>query len=328
MQTKEKFILSAEQSALIAELERQQRQLGKSDGEFCRDHLSYSPTVWSRVKSGDYWTMVSDPESVLIQLALDLKNLERDLAYAQRHAAQEFREFDDFAAVLKAIRQCRAKDLADPDRLVVFLADTGGGKSALCAHVAREFNGVVVEAREGWTRSYFTCLRDIADALGVNAAKIFSKTTLEDEILRKLTSRRRVLAIDEAEFFGVGALNLVKLILNKTPTVILLCAIGEAYDRWNRSLWHEAAQVRRRTDTLIRQSVIRPKEVKPFLKECGLNGCLEEAANCVAQAANEFGRFNTVRTLARKLTGQAADLDDVISAVRLHKQKLGFPVGK
>lgn len=301
---------------VVDELITLQQKLDKSDGAFARDHLSYSSSTWNRIKDGVYWEKVKDAAPVIAQLTRDLKQLRRELSAATRYGAREFFVFDDFDAVGKAITACRLKPVANPDRCVVFLADTGGGKSALCGHAVKQFGAVVVEARESWRRSRFCVLRDLCESAGVTTDKVTTPDRLEDLLVEKLNNRKTVVAIDEAEYFGGEALNTLKLILNKTPTVLLLCAIPLAYDKWNQFWKHEAQQLRRRTHVVIRQGSIEPKESREFLKDAGLNGDLSKAAAHVAKAANKFGRFDMVSRIADELRGEDDPrLDECLAAI-------------
>lgn len=317
--------LTKEHQAVVDRLIELQQQLAKSDKIFCRDHLSYTDSTWNKIRNGQYWAAVKRPDDVLVQLTRDLRVLEREVAIASRFQGdRKFHEFDEFAAVLKSIRRCRAKGMHDPDRLVVFLADTGGGKSALCARILGQFNAVVVEAREAWKKSYFNCVKDVAAALNLDIGGINMAATIEDMIAETLLKKRMVLAIDEAEFFGPQALNFIKQLLNRTPTVIVLCAIPSAFDKWNQWYKHEAAQLRRRTHIMIRQDRIQPKEAEVFLENLGLNGHRKEAGVLLAKAANNFGRFDIIQRVVDDLTEAGhIDLEEVQKSIQRVQAQMG-----
>jgi len=316
--------LTGAQRAVIEQLEGAQADLGKSEADFAKDHLTYSESAWNRIRSGKYFDLVKDADGVIDQLAEDLLILRREIAQAAKISAHNFIAFDDTRSIFKAIEQCKYKPLADPDRLVVYLAPTGGGKTALCSQVAKRFKACVVEARDGWRRSFFTCIRDIAIALGIRGInKLFSPSLIEERVIVALGEKKRVIAIDEGEFFGAEALNLIKLLLNKTPTVILLCAIPEAYDRWNKSAWHEASQVRRRTHKVFVRDVITPEEAIEFIAPLKLEGRRQELGILAAQFANRFGSFDALHWLVEKLKGRSAvDSDALSDAIREQKKNL------
>ena len=238
------------------------------------------------------------------------------------HIGQFPGTFAEFAAV----DECRAKNLSDPDRLITFLADTGGGKTRLCGRLHEEEGAIVVQAREAWKTSYFNCLRDFCDAVGIDTRANSNKGSMELEIVAALNKRRHILAVDEAEFFGAQSLNLIKLILNSTPSVVILCAIPEAFARWNRANWHEARQIRRRTHVLIHQELIHPSEAARFLVASPAKAVAREAAPLLAAAANQFGRFDLCKRVATLLKdgSDTADLDDVKKAIARIQTYLGF----
>lgn len=327
---KPEFTPEEDQIEVIETLAQWQQKLGKPDTTFCRDHLAYSPAVWSRIQSGEYWKMVRSPLAVIAQLRKDLRRLEREQVIAARHAGAEWFAFDDNRAIMQAIDECRAKNLSDPDRLITYLADTGGGKTRLCGRLHEEHGAIVVQAREAWKTSYFNCLKDFCDAVGVDTKANSNKGLMELEIINALNKRRTVIAVDEGEFFGAQSLNLIKLILNSTPTVMVICAIPEAYARWNRANWHEARQIRRRTHVLIHQEAIHPSEAAKFLASGPAKAIAKEAAPFLAAAANQFGRFDTCKRVARALADgdDSPTLDDVKKAIARVQTFLGFNPGR
>lgn len=322
----EPFTPTAEQADTLAALIDWQGKLEKNDGIFCRDHLSYSATVWYRIKSGDYWNMVANRDPIFATLDKDLRRLEREQSIAARHAGAEWFPFADFKAVQSAVDEARAKPISDPDRLIVFLADTGGGKTRLCGRLAQDGGAVIIEAREAWKTSYFNCLKDFATALGVDTRNNPTKGEMEEAILRELNKKRAILAVDEGEFFAAQSLNLIKLVLNKTPTVIVICAMPEAYARWNRANWHEARQIRRRTHALVVQEVIHPDEAARFLRKGPASAVAAAAGPHLAAAANQFGRFDLCKRVATSLRAghPTADLEDVKKAITREQTLLGF----
>jgi hypothetical protein len=317
--TATKTPLTPDQAETIAEMVRLQEESGKNDAAFARDHLSYSATYLTRIKSGELWGMIADHDRVISQLKTDIHEIQRQKAFAARRGDRKFYKLDDFEAIYIAISECRLKGLDDPDRCVVYLAPTGGGKTTLCNELSRRSRAIVVEARQAWRGSYWGCCQDIADTIRMSTHGLSGTQALEKGIVGRLSGQRRILAIDEGEFFGPAAINLIKLILNQTPTVVVLCAIPEAYDRWTRRAWHEASQLQRRTHAVVRLESIREKEAKLWLKECELNGCLDDAAKLAMNAANEFGAYDLLSRLAielrREKTTNLVDVRKVIKNV-------------
>jgi len=314
MSTTTEPILTAEQQEVVDHLKALQEKKGKSDGAFARDHLTYSASAWNRIKSGDYFTKVKDPEAVIISLSKSLRLMRMEEERLEKFAAQQFIKLPDFKAVLKAIAECRQKPLSNPDRIVVYLAPTGGGKSALAHHVVSQYGASLTEARESWKKSYFMPLKDIGTGVGLDMTEIYNPTAAEDLLLPALRKRRHILVIDEGEYFGLEALNLLKFIMNTTPTVILINVIGRAYKKWNQFYPHEASQILRRTHAVIEFSGIRPEDALLFLR-CKVTEP-DQCGKLLAAAANTFGAYDFLVRCATELGEEEASLNEVQAAIR------------
>lgn len=294
------YRLTDEDRRVIADLVAHQTQLGLTQSEFAKRYLSYSATVWGRVVSGEYFGMTKEPEKVIRTLTSDLRSLEETLIQEARYSALNFVRHPDAELVIRAIKECRGKLISNPDRVVMYVAPTGGGKSALCGYLRSE-GARLVEARESWLRSYFACVRDIANACGVNPDNYYSPDTLEEQLMRILNSRRTTLVIDEGEFFSSRTLNLVKLVVNKSAAVVVICCMPEAYDRWSTRNWHEASQIKRRTHAMIRCAPCDIRTARMFLTGFDLD---ESAARAAAGFARAFGMFDTLVQIRTELQGE------------------------
>jgi hypothetical protein len=149
---------------------------------------------------------------------------------------------------------------------------------------------------------------------------------LEDAVISQLTRNDIVLAIDEAEYFAAPSINLVKLLLNRTRTVILLCAIPEAFDRWNSRHWHEASQLRRRTHSFIRHERVDPEHVKEFISTTELKPVTEKDCELISKAANQFGGYDFVVRTVNWMIDQAREGGcPVEECIGYAREDLGFP---
>lgn len=315
------FTLSEDDRQIIEQLAQLQAEMGLSNEDFGRRQLSYSGSVWSRIKAAlkedkeGYFELIEKPESVLVKLRTSLRLLRRKRA--QRGGSKDFRRFDDFDAVLKACNEAKQQD--DCDRIVFFLAPTGGGKSKLCQHLASQDDVYICEARKSWRASYYTALCDISAALNIDrvSAKLYSPAALEDAI-RDQSSKlgQGLLVIDEGRFFGPDTLDFLIWATNNTDLAILICAPPEYYGRWVKQYPDEARQVVRRTHAVVRAQEINTNEAQEMLKDCGLNGDLKEAAILARDRANTFGRFDFLKRLAKRLTAmRSPKLEDVEPAM-------------
>lgn len=298
-------------------LSRLQKRTGLSDDKFAKRYLRKSGTTWLRIKSGDYFETVSAKATKkhLTELALAAKNAQRTISISAKRQTSKFIKFEHIESVGTNIEECIAKPLSDPDRLITFLAPTGGGKSALSYYLRDEYDATVVEARESWMRSYFCACCDIVDAMGLDRSRCWTPAQLEDLMVNELNERdTQVLVIDEGEFFGPQAANLLKLLLNKTPTVIVVLAIPKAFHRWMEKNSHQSQQLRRRTHNVIEFDQLAPKEVETILNGNWPAKERQQMAIKIAKAANTFGLMDTCfRVVNQLLESPDQDVSDLIN---------------
>jgi hypothetical protein len=323
MSDKTSWTPGTEDLAVVDALAKHQAAMELSDGVFAREHLSYSEKTWLRIRKGEYWAMVQDGRKVIDDLSQDLGRLERLLAFRGRFAAVSYVRTTETAAVMAAVDACLRKPVRNPDRAVVFLAPTGGGKSALCGELVRQAGARMVEARKSWLRSYFAATRDMAIACEVSIKKCLMPDDMEEALLRRLNSFRQVIAIDEGEYFSPTTLSLLKLMLNKSPVVIVLCATPDAYESWNRKGGDEAWQFRRRTHAVIQCEPITPKLAAQFFRHVHLaptdGACAAEAA----RFANTFGHYDTLTRLGLEFEeGETVTREDMFKRGNAIRTKL------
>ncbi len=317
-----KFSIEPEQQSIINELVKFQVDLKKSDGDFSRDHLTHSASRWNRIKSLEYFKGIKDAESVFAGLVIDLRKLKSELAMIRKLGTKVFYSFPSLNAVIVAVKACKYK--TDANRLVIYKAETGGGKSMLCGHMAATEGAYIIEARACWRHSAYNALLDICTELGVDMEAVARPSQLEDRLLEFLNKHKCILCFDEGEFFGPDVLNLMKLILNRTPTVILITCIPEAYNRWQK-FSHEARQVMRRTHAVIEQEEIKASDVSCFLANLDMASDAKECAIEIMKHANVFGRYDLIaRIVADLATDKDIGLDDVRKAIARAKAMMGM----
>ena len=311
------------QRDVLKQLRELQTQLGLSDAAFVREHLTLSSTVWSRLNSGTYQ---ADATSAFVRLDGNLRQLRMHLAKnAKLTGGAVFHELTPQKAVVDAITTAKLKPATDPDRLIVFLGETGSGKTALARELKVMHDGVLVEGRESWRDSYYAAVCDIAAAAGVSEGELDpGKHAAEAALLRRLRAHRRVLIIDEGEYFGPRTANLLKLLLNQTETVIVLMAIPVLFRRWQEKAWAESVQLSRRSHAVIDAQLVDPKDVLKFIgRRFVVEGDLNKFCAIVAKAANAFGRYDTVvRILDELAPEECVTPEDAEQAVRNMKRML------
>ncbi|MEO7933237.1 MAG: ATP-binding protein [Chthoniobacterales bacterium] len=333
----------------------------RSDSVFCREYnFGYADTTWSRVRR---WV---DAESVLTRditkkgenkevIVLHRKG-ERNPNYGQlfyqgsisevlNECESMYRRIQERKALASKVRQGTVfitfphfQTLLDrvtilhgsetQNRLLVYLADSGGGKTAFLREAAARTGGLFIEARESWRDSYFSACVDLCRATGITE-NLPSSGAAEKALIEILKVRKTVLLIDEGEYFGPKSINLIKLILNQTPTVVIICAIPELWNRIKRIAWMESLQIVRRTDHVETLTKIHPADVQKFMdqRELNLNGSSEASCKLIARHANEFGRYDLITRVADRLgMEEPQHLSDVESTVLQVKAMMGFTV--
>lgn len=287
--------------ALLSEQEKE-----KSASEFVRKFLPFSPERWSKItavldpeRPRSYFDDVQDRESVFSELELALRELRIDRAkpesVGQRH------ELTHFRAVAQAVRECRNGN--GRNRIIKYLAPTGGGKTELCRYLVKEFGAAMVETREAWRRSYFTVLEDICRALKVRLNGEMRPAAIEAKLIESLSDKKRILCLDEAEFFGASALNGLKLLINKTRVTIVLCAIPAAHDRWNRHFPVEADQIATRTHGIYELAAVDVKDAGCFFAKDQFADT-PASLKLLAAEAGSFGHYSFLQRVADVLAGE------------------------
>jgi glycine/D-amino acid oxidase-like deaminating enzyme len=201
-----------------------------------------------------------------------------------------------------------------------FLAPHGSGKTRLARELKVMHDGILVEASEPWRGSYYAALCDIGAAAGLTEAELGKGVaSAQRAVLRRLRANRRVLIIDEGEYFGPAATNLLKLILNQTPTVVVLLTLPILFERWEKTAWAEAPQLIRRCEAVVESQSITPDDVLKFAAgRVAVVGSSPKAAwATVAKAANEFARFSLVVRVVASLErdGGEATPDKIATAL-------------
>jgi type II secretory pathway predicted ATPase ExeA len=308
--------------ALIAHQER----LDLSNRRFAERYLDCSDATWSRIRGGIY---PGDCASWLEKWQGVLQTLQDEAESASKRGDQRIVEHAELRAAVTAIKRCAN---APQNRLVVYLASTGGGKTTLARKLRDIYldQVVTVEASEPWRDNYLAGLRAMLDVLNLEsqlmfATKIDAETLLIDELAR----RPRSVVIDEAHYAGKAALNLVKLILNKTQSRVVLLAIPQLWAQLTNKAAQEAAQLRRRTAAKIQVDAIRRDDCQKFLgaKLAGfatLNGAEKEVVSACLTTANRFGYYDTLQRICDEVAEEASETltADIVRAAIIRVEAL------
>ena len=284
---------------LVKALAAHQERLGISNKRFSNRYLNCSDATWSLFKSGNY---PGSAENWLEKWPGVLEQLNDEAAAMKEIGGdQTIVDFPEHRAAALALRRCARHP---QNRLVVYLAVTGGGKTTLTQKLGETYGGqlVRVEATECWRHSYLSFLNAICEALGISGpidSAFLRKSEAEEAAREELTRRPRILAIDEAHYAGPAALNFFKLLLNTTMSRIILLAIPQLWRQMSAKASEEAAQLRRRTAAKIVVQEIRRADAQLFLSTkmggySALKDDGKEAVRLCTEAANRFGYCNAL----------------------------------
>jgi len=304
----------------VKALEEHRQRLGLNDTQFARK-LRVSPATWSTMRGGTYGA--EDKQPMLDMFAAALAQLQDQSdsrgGDGRRHVIVET---SDLKAALAAVRRAAGEPR---NRLIVYLAHTGGGKTTLARRILDAYLGsaVVIEATETWRDSYFGALKSISKELGISGT-LTNVIDAESAILHNLALAPRILVVDEAHHAGKRAINALKLIINRCPeTRVVVLAIPTLWDRMQQAAAPEAAQLRSRTCAKILVGELRKADVGHFLeaKIAGLNGAEKEAIAEACSAANRFGLFDTLQRICDEVADETGGvepvtLDHVKSAIK------------
>lgn len=304
-----------EQKRVLHELRKIQDELKLGDEQFARKYLSFSHTTWYRLLVDQY---TGDTAKNIAMAVSDLANLREELAIARNirpvGGIYTTRHIKAISAAITEARAARTKN-----RAVFYLAPTGGGKTTICEYIAAKFSQPIIEATEAWRTSYLTGCASIAQAFGATATMNTARKA-ETAMLEVLSKDRRVLIIDEGNTFGPHTANMLKLILNKTDTVVLVAAIPFLFQRMQLGAWAESSQLIRRTTTFIHIEQIAAADIAPMFPD----GIDPKAINLVSSAANQFGLFDMAARVRDEIGNAEPTISRIEQAVKKTKACIGF----
>lgn len=302
-------------------LEAHRVRLGLNDTQFAQ-RLRVSPASWSTMRAGTY--LAKDPAPMLERFEAALQQLDDQAASAATGGKRaEILPLRYTRAAVTAVKRATGQAR---NRLIVYLARTGGGKTTLANHLSAQYldSCVVVQATETWRDSYFAAVLAVARALGITEG-LASARAAEAAVIATLQSAPRIVVVDEAHHGGKAALNLLKLILNSCPEVrVVVLAIPQLWDRMQQGAAQEAAQLRSRTFAKIVVPDVGAEDCGAFLAAKlphfeALNGDEKLAIQAACDAANRFGLFDTLQRVCEDdllLRADRLTLEEVVAAIR------------
>lgn len=319
--------LTDSERAIVADICKCRDDLVWTDARFHRRFLhAYSYSTWIRVRN-DQWT--GDTRAVLDYYARQLPAIRAFLLKdnAERpniRSDEQYHITRDARAVLSAVDIARRR--RDEKGLVMWVADPGGGKSALLRYLRREHGARLTQATRAWMRSYCSGLQAVGQALGVS--ETFRSTHyLEQAVFQAARELGHgILGIDDANTFGPHTCDMIRDLCNLTNLTIVTASTAIPFNRPNRLGYQEGEQMRRRAVAIVKADKISPEDVAPFLRPLQLNGALDAACVALADRANLYNKYDFINSVVRGLRLRASDCAvtgaDVAKVIEVEEKKL------
>ncbi len=299
---------------LAGEVRNYQFERGWSDSKLCKEIAS--------VGSSKTYKRILDAEDELDELNIEnqLRNYQSAVeiiaSFRQKDRPAE-PEYADFANVQRAeiaVRRAMQEDEECVARLVIIEGHTSTGKDAVRRHLLNKFpnNTVTVEANDLWKSSPTPGHTALYEALNIvrqgdkNQKPPRHPSGLLAEIIAELKERKLILIINEAHHLGIPGLNMVKTLLNTTPTIVVLECIPILLTRLLGSNYEEAIQL---TGNRLCERVLLPcppaEEILLMLDRRGVKFENVETRNATAKQletdAPTYGNWRFVIQVTRKL---------------------------
>lgn len=306
---------------LARDIQTFQTERGWSDARLCKEI--------SQVGSSKTYKRILDPEDELDDLNVEnqLRNYQaaaemvRILA-ARDHAPEpEYQEFDNIKLSLGAVARALKEDSIR--RFVVIEGENGTGKDAVKNAILARLGAMttMVEATELWKESAAIPLLDIIQSLDIRRRTdedsgekfripVYPQARLE-LILAELAKRKTILLVNEAHHMGPRCINLIKTIINRTPTVVVFLCIPSLLSRLIKSSYEECIQLfGNRLCERVRLKNPPADEILTLLDKRGVKftdaKAENEIARAISEAAPQFGNWSFVIRMCRELRAKSA----------------------
>ncbi len=286
--------------ALITWVAEQRKTNPKmSEAALCRSaHISQP--LWSVLKQGKY-TQPSQNTAHIEKLERARKTIETAQAAEPVKTAAEavFLETETYRLVRASVEaSLQLAETGSELKLTMLAAPSRHGKTTISKKLEKEFTGLACNALRDWKMSHRCMMEDIAKKLGIAVKKSMRSYEI-GRAIRAYFSTPKLLILNELGPHTVsgGMIAWIRELLNDTKAVILLCAVPELLDVLAASMKDELEQVECR-GRLIRSKPITQGDVQWFFVR-GQGPISPDACARIAAAANEFGGFSMVSTLAK-----------------------------
>ncbi len=210
------------------------------------------------------------------------------------------------------------------NRLLVIEGGSGSGKTRALASVARRLPGgvVLVEAHEGWN-SPWTAAGDILLALGAvkKTEELPNGFAERQSLLIQKLQARRLVEIDEAQHMGARTLNMLKSLLNQTPSYFTIAALDTLWKKLTTGAWEEAKQLLlNRMFARIKIGAPSARDAERFMsRRITLEGDTVPALKQIIIVARDHGGMAFLRNVAARCHALGVDKADAATLLEAAK---------
>lgn len=320
--------------ALAQQVRNYQVERDWSDAKLCKEI--------AQVGSTKTYKRILDGEDDLDELNIEtqLRNYGSAVEYINvlrtkdRPAEPIYKEFANITDVRAAVTKAMMEESIA--RLVLVEGFTATGKDEALKHLQSAWPNTVIaiEADELWRDSLNAPTAALYRAVGLNGDKM-PRYPLErmDEIKAELRKRKLIVCINEAHHIGVRGLNMVKTLINQTPSVFALFCHPTLMTRMLSSSYEETSQLTgNRLFEKVELSTPQPSEILIMLEKRGVkfsdNETRATTAKTLASEAPNYGNWRFVVQVTRKLVEASkrgaialANVTDASKAVKAMRQR-------
>lgn len=217
------------------------------------------------------------------------------------------------------------------NRLIIIEGDSGAGKTESLKLVEKQLAGGVVyaDADESWARPAVMVGQLCLASGAVNKLSDLPQSLAErlDMLVTHLQARRVVL-IDEGHHLSGQSINLLKSLINRTPSVFVIAALSTLWKKLQANAWQEAKQlIFNRLFSRIRLTGPTVDDATKFLgRRLTLDGETSKAIKTVTEVAAQHGGMAFLRGVVnrvRKLgSSQHADGNTLLEAAAYVKRQV------
>ena len=278
--------------------ERRVKPHNMSDAKLCRA-AGVTQTLWSVLKNGKY-SQAAQNETHILKMERAIATLTvANSAPVEAPTAAEYLETSTLQTVRRSVEtSLKLAAQQSEHKLTILSGRTGAGKTFISGLLVKQFAGITCNALTDWKRSPRAMLEDLAAKLGISTTKAMRSAEISRAI-RKSFSEPKLLVINELSRHTVnsGFIAFIREMLNETSACVVLCVVPDALAYFAQEMRDELDQSTRR-GRIYHAAPITAEDVQWFMERGKQGAVPESVAEVIATAANSFGLFSLLKTLA------------------------------